>query len=260
MTTDLQAVLQFLHGAPREIALYRVCHTYACHFDGENNLDSYTNGEYRVLLSLIPDCRIVFDVGANRGDWSETVTTINPTLEVHAFEPSRTTFAELSAKRLARVTLNNVGLGAVAEQRELYAFGADSELCSLYPRAGLEDDYGIETPTSGEPVTISTVDAYCATAGIDAIDFLKIDTEGHDLQVLRGAAGMIGRKAVRYIQFEYGAANIDSRDLLKDFFTFFDGTGYSLHKIHPDGYSHYPRYNHRVENFQYQNWLAVRPA
>lgn len=259
MAIDLMSVLQFLRTAPREVALYRACRDYATHFDGENNADSYSNGEFTTLMSLIPGCRVVFDVGANRGEWTETVLTINPALEVHAFEPARDSFAALSAKPLAsKVQLNNVGMGAVAEERELYAIGPDSEMRSLYRRAGLEDDYRIEASVTGERVALTTLDAYCATANVAAIDYLKIDTEGHDLQVLRGAADLIARRAVHFIQFEYGAANVESRDLLKDFFAFFEGTRYNLHKIHPEGYSHYPRYNVRLENFQYQNWLVVR--
>ena len=257
MAIDLFAVLQFLRTAPREIVLYRACRDYAQHFDGENDPDSSTNGELRVLTALIPDCRVVFDVGANRGDWCETVRTINPALELHAFEPARDSFAALAAKRLPGVTVNNLGLGAVAEQRELYALGEDSQLRSLYRRQGLEDDHGIATPTAGEPVAITTIDDYCAERGVASIDFLKIDTEGHDLKVLQGAVGMLRRRAVRFIQFEYGAANADSRDLLRDFFAFFGEVRYNLHKIHPAGYSFYPRYNQRLENFQYQNWLAV---
>jgi hypothetical protein len=131
-------------------------------------------------------------------------------------------------------------------------------LASLYRRTGLEDDYKIDTPERGEPVTLTTLDTYCAVAGVAAIDYLKIDTEGHDLQVLRGGERLIERGAVRFIQFEYGASNVESRDLLKDFFAFFAGTRYNLHKIHAEGFSHYPRYNVRLENFQYQNWLVVR--
>jgi FkbM family methyltransferase len=259
MTLDTAAVIQFLTAAPRDLALYKACRDYASHFDGENDLDSYTNGEYRVLATLLPECAVAFDVGANRGDWSETALALNPALAIHAFEPGAASFAALTARKLpAAVRINHVGLGAAAEQRALYALGGDTRLASLYRRTGLEDDYKIETPTHGETVTITTLDTYCADAGVTAIDFLKIDTEGHDLQVLRGAADLIARRAVRFIQFEYGAGNVESRDLLKDFFAFFAETRYNLHKIHAEGFSHYPRYNVRLENFQYQNWLAVR--
>jgi FkbM family methyltransferase len=257
MSIDNAAVEQFLKTAPSDVRLYQACRAYVWRFDGENDLDPYTNGEWRALGEFIPGCRVVFDVGANRGDWTESVLTLNPALEVHAFEPSSDSFAQLAAKALpAHVRLNNVGLGAVAERRALYAIGADAAMRSLYPRAGLED-YGMAPPEAGELVTITTLDAYCRSAGVAAIDYLKIDTEGHDLQVLRGAADMIGRCAVRCIQFEYGSTNVDSRDLLRDFFAFFAERSYRLYKIHSDGHRHYPRYNVRLENFQYQNWLAI---
>jgi FkbM family methyltransferase len=257
--TDPADVARFLAAAPRDLALYKACRDYASHFDGENDLDSYTNGEYRVLATLLPDCAVAFDVGANRGDWCDSALALNPALEIHAFEPGADSFAALAARALPpQVRRHRLGLGAVAERRELYALGGDTRLASLYRRTGLEDDYKIATPSAGEPVTITTLDQYCADADVGAIDYLKIDTEGHDLQVLRGGADLIARRAVRFIQFEYGAGNVESRDLLKDFFAFFAETRYNLHKIHAEGYSHYPRYNVRLENFQYQNWLAVR--
>ncbi|MBV8168682.1 MAG: FkbM family methyltransferase [Alphaproteobacteria bacterium] len=259
MTVDIPAIERFLQTAPRDLALYKACRDYASHFDGENDLDAYTNGEYRVLATLLPDCVVAFDVGANRGDWAETALALNPALQIHAFEPGAASFAALTGRGLpAAVRCNRLGLGAAAEQRELYALGTDTRLASLYRRTGLEDDYKIETPARGELVTITTLDAYCAEAGVAAIDYLKIDTEGHDLQVLRGGRGLVERGAVRFIQFEYGASNVESRDLLKDFFAFFAGTRYNLHKIHAEGFGHYPRYNVRLENFQYQNWLVVR--
>jgi len=38
---------------------------------------------------------------------------------------------------------------------------------------------------------VTTVDAYCAAQGIERVDYLKVDSEGHDLAVLQGAAGML---------------------------------------------------------------------
>ena len=260
MSIDIAAVEAFVRTAPRSVPLYQACRDYVWQFDGENDPDPYSNGEWRTLAEHIPNCRVVFDVGANRGDWIDAVLAINAGLEIHAFEPSRDGFGQIVAKNLpSHVRCNNVALGAADEQRQLYAVGSDPEMRSLYARAGLEE-YGIDPPTIGELVSVTTLDAYCRGAGVAAIDYLKIDTEGHDLQVLRGAADMIGRRAVRHIQFEYGSANVDSRDLLKDFFGFFSAAPYKLHKIHREGYRHYPRYNVRLENFQYQNWLAVADA
>jgi FkbM family methyltransferase len=263
MAIDIEAVKRFLETAGRDVGLYNSCRDYAFRFDGDNNWDSYRNGEVRTLRALIPGCRVVFDVGANRGDWTELVLTLNPALELHAFEPAAASFRVLAGKRLPpAVRINNFGLGDREEQRTLYQLGphAESELRSLYRREGLEADMGLVATDPGEQVRIATLDGYCAANGVTQIDYLKIDTEGHDLRVLRGAQALVARRAIRFIQFEFGAPNIESRDLLQDFFGFFAGSGYQLHKITADGYLPYARYSPLIERFDYQNWLAVDGA
>src|SRR3954452_6492034 len=117
MTIDVRSAESFLQTAPRDLALYNACRAYAWRFDGENNFDGYSNGELRLVRSIIDTCRVVFDVGANRGEWTETVLTLNAALEVHAFEPSPETFNELVRKQLpSSVRVNNVGLGEVPEE------------------------------------------------------------------------------------------------------------------------------------------------
>ena len=108
------------------------------------------------------------------------------------------------------------------------------------------------------PVSVTTLDAYCAEHGIAEIDFLKIDTEGHDLKVLRGARERFAARAIAIVQFEYGMTNIDSRDLLKDFFAFFAEFGYDLFKLRANALASFARYDARLETFTYQNWVAVR--
>src|SRR5271170_4398754 len=162
MTDDLAELERRLRAAPRDQALYDACRDYAGRYAGENNPDAYSNGEYRVLRAVMPESRVVFDVGAHVGAWCEAVLAINPALEVHAFEPARDSFAALAAKRLAQVKASNVGLGAAIEARELFSFGADTQLRSLYRREGLEDDYKLETPVAGERVALTTLDDYCA--------------------------------------------------------------------------------------------------
>jgi hypothetical protein len=63
---------------------------------------------------------------------------------------------------------------------------------------------------------------------------------------------------VRIVQFEYGGCNIDSRVLLKDLFAFFSDYRYLLFKIMPTCVEKHEVYSQRLENFQYQNWIAVR--
>jgi hypothetical protein len=57
-------------------------------------------------------------------------------------------------------------------------------------------------------ISIDTVDDYCKRKGISSIQLLKIDAEGHDLDVLRGAPSMLANRAIDVIQFEIIASNI----------------------------------------------------
>jgi len=59
--------------------------------------------------------------------------------------------------------------------------------------------------------------------GIDHIDFLKIDTEGHDLSVLRGARIALRSKKIKMIQFEFIAANIATGATMHQFFEVLQG-------------------------------------
>ena len=103
-------------------------------------------------------------------------------------------------------------------------------------------------------------DDYCAELGIAGIDFMKIDTEGHELHVLEGARGLLSKQAIGAIQFEYGGCNIDSRVLLRDLFDFFGDHGYMPAKIMPDHVALMAAYDARLENFRFQNWVAPPAA
>jgi FkbM family methyltransferase len=258
MASDTSALAEALRLAPQDGPLYIACREYVLRCDGDGNTDMRTNGELAVLRSTIPTCRVVFDVGAHTGAWTEAVLALNPTVTIHAFEPGARCAAALLAKRLpANVMVRQLALGARIEERELFLFGAYGELSSLYPRA-LSADFPIERPDASETIPVTTLDAYCADHGIGEIDFLKIDAEGHDLQVLLGGVGKFATQAIGAAQFEYGGANIGSRDLLQDFFAFFQDLRYDLYKLRAEGVMPVQRYDARLENFAYQNWLAVR--
>ena len=81
--------------------------------------------------------------------------------------------------------------------------------------------------------------------------------EGHELEVFKGAAGMLTQGKIKRIQFEYGGCNIDSRVLLKDLFEFLLPYGYAFYKVFPRELRRVLRYDQRLENFQYQNWVAM---
>jgi FkbM family methyltransferase len=237
--------------------IYLFCKRYVDNYNSENNYDTKTNGELHAMKKFLPKISVLFDVGANIGEWTFNALKINPFLEVHCFEPSFETYKRLISRDFAaNVICNNLGLSSIKQDLLLYAITENSRMSSVYKRSGLEDRYSL-TKEGTEIVSMETLDRYCNQRNIKEIGFLKLDIEGHELEALKGASGLLSRGAVKIIQFEYGGCNIDARVFLKDFFELFKDLPYHFYKIFPDKLKYMERYSQSLENFQYQNWLIL---
>lgn len=114
-----------------------------------------------------------------------------------------------------------------------------------------------ETGVRAEPATLMTGDAFLEERGLRAIDFVKIDVEGHEVAVLRGLSRAIAEARVRFIQWEYNKTWIPARTSLQDVFELLGPAGYRLCKIRSRGLLHYAAYRPTLDNYCYSNWLAV---
>ena len=142
---------------------------------------------------------VILDVGANVGQSTTRFRRLWPQADIHAFEPSRTTFVELQRRTagMERLVLNQAALGASQGACELQE-NSMGDMSSLLPPSG--DSWGTIVARYAVPVT--TVDRYAAERSLSRIDVLKIDTQGFDLQVLRGAQRSIERRLVRFVLLE----------------------------------------------------------
>ena len=81
--------------------LYELCFRYVDRFNGDNNSNSETNGEYLFLRNFLSKVGegVIFDVGANIGDWTSfALGIINKNINLYCFEPCRATYSNLSEK------------------------------------------------------------------------------------------------------------------------------------------------------------------
>jgi len=204
---------------------------------------------------------VLFDVGANVGHYTEAlVSQFGDDAQVYSFEPSKRTFQTLS-KTVAdnsackgKVILTNVGLSDKAGTVELFTDADNSGLASVYKRR--LDHFGTSMDKS-EKVILMTLDEFCKKNQISAIDFLKMDVEGHELSVLHGAKDMLAKKAIKYIQFEFGGNNIDSRIFFQDFYYLLKDD-FNLFRIVKDGLYPITEYKETYECFLCTVFFAER--
>ncbi len=244
---------------PRSNLVYRLCKYYMSSYAGENNSDMAINGELRYIKQVLPYCSMVFDVGANIGDWTSLALGINRDLCVHCFEPSYATYQQLLEHKFpSNVICNNFGLSSAKGNATLHVFAEAAGTNSLYKRRGLEDGWQLETQKREEIVNLEVLDGYCKQMRISSIDFLKVDVEGHELEVFKGARDLLSGASIKRIQFEYGGCNIDAHVLLKDLFEFFQPFAYDFYKVMPHELKRIERYDQRLENFNYSNWVVIK--
>lgn len=214
--------------------------------------------EARAAIGFLPperrDRPVILDIGANVGAWTAAALEVAPTAVIHAFEPSAVAFEELTERfeNDPRVRAHQLAIGASVGQAELFTNVPGSGLASLTRRR--LDHHGIALDRS-EFVSLDTLDAWSARTKVSA-DLMKIDVEGHELDVLAGAATALA--AVAVVQFEFGGCNIDTRTYFRDFFYFFTERDFALHRIHARGVTEVPRYSEIEEDFGTTNFLAVR--
>jgi FkbM family methyltransferase len=211
------------------------------------------NGEARVLrIAGAEPARIVFDVGANVGDWTALALASFPSAEIHAFELVPDTSERLAGRFAGapRVVVNALGLDAEAGEIEVHYYPSFSE------GSGVNDAHpGFDGETRSARVV--TGDAYCEEHGIERIDFLKVDVEGAEQRVFAGFERMLAAGAVTVVQFEYGLTNIVSRVLLADLYDRLGRHGYAIGKIFPN-HVDFSAYNGQLhEDFRGPNFVAV---
>jgi len=211
--------LQFLAEAAYDFALR--WNGFAIGFKGRHGLGC---AEERFLSRHLPAIGdgLLFDVGANHGSYTKFLRRLSPGSRIHAFEPHPATFASLQERcGTSSVTLVNMAVSDTAGAMQLYDFAdSDGSTQASLAQASVEM---FDPDVVSHTVEVTTIDAYMAVAGIERVDFLKIDTEGFDINVLRGAKQALSRGAIKAIQFEFIPADIAMRVTMRDFFEVLHG-------------------------------------
>lgn len=235
-----------------------VQHTDTMYDLGYDNCNMLTNGELKTIQRLIKNDMVIFDIGANKGEWSTHVLKHCPTVSVFCFEPHPTPFKALQKNLAAyqHTEAFNVAISNDIGTHPIYIYNKNSELSSLYYRP-IVDTILQELPHTID-VPTQTLDHFCHVHAIQHIDFLKIDTEGSELNVLLGAYSLLHNKQIDTIQFEYGGAYTDAHTTLKKVYTLLKECGYNIYRIAANALLEITSWDDRLENFKYSNYIATQ--
>lgn len=196
------------------------------------NFDFEENGErwlIRKIAKVAGIPAVVFDVGANVGEYARMVAADWPNSLIHCFELVPETAAVLGARLQAvpGCVVNAIGL-------------SDREgSCIAWHVPGDSGGSGITRVEMDRAVQVSTFtttgDKYCESAGVEQIGLLKMDIEGHELSALKGFEGMLSRRRVQVIQFEYGITHLAARTNLRDIYGFLGLHGFAIGRLLHEG-------------------------
>jgi FkbM family methyltransferase len=216
------------------------------------------NGEFYVLKNLIKNDFVVFDAGANKGEWSREVLGLDLNCKVYAFEPVPEVYAELVKNNFMYKDLFiplNFGLGLIEGYLTFYYTPNLNGMSSIYNRP-VFDAFNIKVDEITVPV--QTLDGFISRNQINKINYLKIDTEGSEFNILMGAKNSIQNDVIDIIQFEYGGCYKDGQKKLEDVYNYLKTNNYLLFRIIPNGYVYIQDWTQKLENYTYSNYVALK--
>jgi FkbM family methyltransferase len=239
----------------------RQCEKFLYGFYNQSFFELSENGESRVIDTIAAACdatsMIVFDVGANHGDWAKTVLARKSDAVIYCFEIVPAT-AALLRKALAdhpTVRVCDYGLSSSPGDIEIFWNTSSDDISAITPLYG-------DPPGTGYtvvPARVETGDLLIQREGLPRLDLLKIDVEGHEIEVLSGFRDTLAspERRPRIIQFEYGATWLPTRRTLMEAYDILRASGYTVGRLYPDGVDFKP-YSFADDHFRTGNYIAAQ--
>ena len=166
-----------------------------------------------VLRRLLRSDDVVVDVGANFGWYTTLFAQLAPEGKIHAFEPVPDTYGRL-LENLAlnemsgRITAVQAAVSDAPGTCQIFTFEKGSGYASL-SSLGEKSYRAIEVPKI-------SLDRYLAENSIARVDFLKCDTEGSELMVLKGARALLESAGAPMIFIELNDATFSAFGYVKE--------------------------------------------
>ena len=206
------------------------------------------------LMPLLSDKPVVFDVGSNKGNWSDIVMSTNDKCTFHFFEPNEImiNYTKIKYDYNTNIIYNEVAISDKEGYEDFYYFtNFNNGLSSI-----LYNEKWKDLPMQKKLVNSITLDSYCSKNLIDSIDILKIDIEGADYKALLGLEQMLLWSKVKFIQIESSEHyKLDNRTF-KDVIEFVGSYGYDVYSY--DGIFHKVEADTFIEDSRLENFIITK--
>ena len=177
----------------------------------------------------------IFDVGAHDGRSIHLYKKHFPNSKIFSFEPTPKTYLQLekNAEKLDNVFIHNVALTSFVGQTEFHL--NNSSLTNSLLESAIKNNILSEIIETKEKITVNTntIDSFCIENKIEKIDILKIDVQGADLEVLKGASDMLKEAKIDLIFVEVEFIELyTNQPLFHDISVFLKSLNYNLYSFY----------------------------
>jgi FkbM family methyltransferase len=178
-----------------------------------------------------------------------------PEIEIHVFEPSAKNVDHLKTRFHLnhRILINPFAISSENGNATLYSDFSGSGMASLTKRKLHHFNIPFETKESIR--TQRFEDYWNNTLHNKVIDIVKIDVEGHELDVLKSFGAAINK--TNLIQFEFGGTHIDTKIFFQEYWYFLKDNNFSIFRMTPHGNLEIGKYTESDECFLSMNYLAI---
>jgi FkbM family methyltransferase len=207
----------------------------------------YENDIHQLALKILLDKPdgLVLDIGANLGTFCVPLAQKIPALKFHAFEPQRIIYYQLCANTIINSLGNVYTYEAGVSNREadielevpdyategnIGAFSIDKEV--------RENEYECRTNGGKEKMILMTLDSI----GFENVRLLKIDVEGHELEVIKGGIETIKANNYPPIIFEAWTWKPWYQEKRKALFDYLEGHGYKIEQLGENNLARHPKH------------------
>jgi FkbM family methyltransferase len=231
----------FFFARPYSVRIFKASSIILRYFQGLGSGSTLErSGELHFLrktLLSIPHKPICVDVGVNLGLYSGEIKRVREDAKIIGFEASSSTSdqAIVNLSLHSDVEILNIGLSDCERLMTLKSPAQNSGVATFH-------EHYNHSYSSSETVSCTTLDKFAINSGLCYIDILKVDVEGHELNVLMGSIELLRSNSIAFIQFDAGMA-ISSNQTFYHFWKLFRPLNYTLYRLLPYGFLRIDQYD-----------------